>query len=445
MQEYTQQLRDDYDDAGLSSSDYRINHDRLYIEELHIHPTRITLTFAQEWNTSHSTPEGPAFLQYIQMIPSITDASLILTSFVVSRSFESPSVLKDIIRTHYVSQVTQHFFSLIGSLAILTGPADFLANIGTGVRDFFYEPINGLVHGPAEFFEGLENGSLSLVRGVFVGVVRGAANVTGVLNSNLVNLTDDSFIEERNAYHRNILDLNNSSKVSTMSDILALAGASIAHGVKSGAKGLVEEPMENFNRQGAAGFVKGMGQALVKAVVKPIVGIGDGAILMLQHVTDATDEEDTKIPAPKRLRRALLRKTSSKRNSVLLIPYDEKSAIVQRIIAGNENLDDAYLSHIYTDRYLLVASEQFLWIIERRTNIRELFRWEEISHFRSIEDRFMHIITFSKKGLRPKILEIESKEIREDFSELLSIQDMKMVSTFNFINIVSNFPRVKAP
>ena len=44
-----------------------------------------------------------------------------------------------------------------------------------------------LVHGPAEFFEGLENGSLSLVRGVFVGVVgvvrvvRGAANVTGVL------------------------------------------------------------------------------------------------------------------------------------------------------------------------------------------------------------------------------------------------------------------------
>ena len=41
-----------------------------------------------------------------------------------------------------------------------------------------------LVHGPAEFFEGLENGSLSLVYGVFVGVVRvvrGAANFTGVL------------------------------------------------------------------------------------------------------------------------------------------------------------------------------------------------------------------------------------------------------------------------
>jgi hypothetical protein len=436
INDYTQHIREEYKGAGLSCSDYCINTDRLYIEELHIHPTRISFTFAQEWSTSHSISEGPAFLQYIRLVPSITDASLILTSFVVSRSFESPSVLKDIIRTHYASQVTQHFFSLIGSLAILTGPADFLANIGTGVRDFFYEPINGLVHGPAEFFEGLENGSLSLVRGVFVGVVRGAANVTGVLNSNLVNLTDDSFIAERNAYHRTLLDLNRSSKPSTMSDILALAGASVVHGVKSGAQGLVEEPFEQFNRQGAAGFVKGMGQALVRAVVKPIVGIGDGAILMLQHVTDATDEEEAKVPVPKRLRRALLRKLSTRRNSVLLIPYDEKSAVVQKIVAGSDNLDDAYMSHIYTERYMLVASEQYLWIIERRTNEPEHLRWEEISHFRMFDHKFMHIITFTRKGLKPKILELESSETLEDFSELLSIQDGKMVS-FHFMSCTS--------
>ena len=115
--------------------------------------------------------------------------------------------------------------------------------------------------------------------------------------------------------------------------------------------------------------------------MKPIVGIGDGAILMLQHVTDATDEEEAKVPVPKRLRRALLRKLSTRRNSVLLIPYDEKSAVVQKIVAGSDNLDDAYMSHIYTERYLLVASEQYLWIIERRTNEPEHLRWEEISHF----------------------------------------------------------------
>ena len=185
--------------------------------------------------------------------------------------------------------------------------------------------------------------------------------------------------------------------------------------------------MENFNRQGAAGFVKGVGQALVKAVVKPIVGIGDGAILMLQHVTEATDEEEIQVAVPKRLRRALLRKLNSRRNSVLLIPYDEKAAVVQKLVTDKESLDDAYMNHIYTEKYLLVASEQFLSIIERRTEAVERLRWEEISHFHMFQNKFMHIVAFTTNGLKPKILELETPEVLEDFSELLSIQDGKMV------------------
>ena len=56
----------------------------------------------------------------------------------------------------------------------------YIQNVGTGVRDFFYEPINGIIQGPAEFLEGLETGTKNLARGLFVGVVRGAANVTEV-------------------------------------------------------------------------------------------------------------------------------------------------------------------------------------------------------------------------------------------------------------------------
>ena len=434
--DYTEQISEDYKSAGLTCSDYTINTDRLYIEQLHLHPVRISLTFTQEWNVDHSNSEGPALLHYIRVVPSIANASLIFTSFVVSHAFESPSILKDIIRTHYVSQVTQHFFSLIGSLAILTGPADFLGNIGTGVRDFFYEPINGLVHGPAQFFEGLETGSLSLVRGVFVGVVRGALNVTAVVNSNLVHLTDDSFIEERNAYQQTITDLSRSAKPATLADILSLAGASVAHGVKSGATGLYEEPFENFNRQGAAGFVKGVGHALVSAIVKPIVAIGDGAILLMQHVTDATSL-DPKTAIPRRLRRALPRKLNTKRNSVMLIPYDEKSAIAQKIVAGNDKHDDAYINHLYTERYLLIASERYLWIIERRTNEPECLRWEEMSHFHMFEGKFMHIVTFTNKGLKPKIFELESSKLLQGFNELLSIQNNKMVSSITLVFFVN--------
>ena len=153
--------------------------DRIYCEQLHLHPIRISVTFTQEWNVLDTVYGSPAILQYIKMMPSLANAQLTFTSFVVGHVFEAPEMLRRIITAHFSSQMTKHLFSIIGSLAILNGPADFLANVGTGVRDFFYEPINGLVHGPERFIEGLENGSISLARGVFLGVVRGAANVTG--------------------------------------------------------------------------------------------------------------------------------------------------------------------------------------------------------------------------------------------------------------------------
>lgn len=132
---------------GLQSMNQTVNSKRVYIEEFHLHPAIVSLTFTQDWSFDTPSSQAPAFLHYVRVIPSISNAQLIFTSFVVSHVFESPVVIRDIIRSHYVSQMTQHALTLIGSLAILTGPADFLANIGTGVRDFFYEPINGLVHG----------------------------------------------------------------------------------------------------------------------------------------------------------------------------------------------------------------------------------------------------------------------------------------------------------
>jgi len=45
-----------------------------------------------------------------------------------------------------------------------------------------YEPIQGLVKGPAEFLEGIESGTSSLARGVITGLVRGAARyVVGII------------------------------------------------------------------------------------------------------------------------------------------------------------------------------------------------------------------------------------------------------------------------
>ena len=56
------------------------------------------------------------------------------------------------------------------------------------------------------------------------------------------------------------------------------------------------------------------------AIVKPVVGVGDGAVVVMNHMSEVTSTESAKKRIPKRLRRALPRKLSDERNSVLLVP-----------------------------------------------------------------------------------------------------------------------------
>lgn len=47
----------------------------------------------------------------------------------------------------------------------LGSPADLVSNIGGGAKALVYAPAQGLVQGPAEFFEGVGRGAQSFVKG----------------------------------------------------------------------------------------------------------------------------------------------------------------------------------------------------------------------------------------------------------------------------------------
>ena len=360
---------------------------------------------------------------------SIAKAPLTFTSFVVSHVFESPQALGRVILTHYSSQLTKQIFGILGSLAILTAPADFITNVGTGVRDFFYEPINGAVHGPRQFIEGLEAGTQSLARGVFVGVVRGAANVTELVNANLVGLTaDEEFIDERKAHQRLLTDAQSRGTATrSFGDSLYLAGASVARSFRSGALGIVEQPAMYASKHGPVGFLKGVGKALVGAVVKPVVGMGDAAVLVMNHMSDATSTKQVLPKIPKRLRRALPSQSVQKPNCVRLIPYDERAAKAQKIVTGGESLDDVYYGHLQIPSHLIIASHQCLWAIDRRSREPWCANWEEVSHFSRVEGG-VRVVVFSKTGLKSYTFHVATKEDAADLYNLLAMHSEKMVS-----------------
>jgi hypothetical protein len=356
----------------------------------------------------------------------------------VSHVFEAPQALGRVVSTHYSSQLTKQIFAILGSLAIFGAPADFISNVGTGVRDFFYEPINGAVHGPKQFIEGLEAGTQSLARGVFVGVVRGAANVTELVNANLVGLTaDDEFIDERKAHQRLLTDAMSRGKSRpTLGDSLYLAGASVVRGVKSGALGIVEQPAIYASKHGPVGFLKGVGKAIVGALVKPVVGVGDAAVLVMNHVSDATSKQRAPTKIPKRLRRALPSHSSDK-----LVPYDERAAKAQKIVTGGESLEDVYIRHIHIPSHLIIASEQCLWAIDRRSRDPWCVNWEEISHFSRIEGG-IRVLVFSQTGLKTYVFHVESQEQANELHKLLLMHAPKMVCSLeqvhNRLRLVSN-------
>jgi len=296
------------------------------------------------------------------------------------------------------------------------------------VRDFFYEPINGLVHGPEQFIEGLEVGTQSLARGVFVGVVRGAANVTEVVNHNLAGLTaDEVFIGERNAHQRMLTDaMSRGTANRTIGDSLYLAGASVARGVKSGAMGIVEQPTIYASKHGPIGLLKGVGKALVGAIVKPVVGVGDAAVLVMNHVSEATSDKVVLLKIPKRLRRALPRKSSDIPHGVQLVAYDERAAKAQKIVTGGESLDDVYIGHVNTSTHLIISSELCLWVIEKESREPWCLNWDEVSHFRMLEGGMMQITIFSQTGLRSHIFHVDSPIEVAQLYQLLAMQRDKM-------------------
>lgn len=403
------------------------NSGRIYFEQLHLHPVRIALTFTQEWVDLDQGTESLMVFQFIRGMASIADAPLTFTSFVVGHVFESPQALLRIIATHYSSQLTKQIFAILGSLAILGAPADFISNVGTGVRDFFYEPIQGAVHGPRQFIEGLEAGTQSLARGVFVGVVRGAANVTEVVNANLAGLTaDDDFIDERKAHQRMLTDAMSRGVTSrTLNDSLLLAGASIARGLRSGALGIVEQPARYASKHGPVGFVKGVGKALIGAIVKPVVGVGDAAALLMNHVSDATSKKQVLLKIPKRLRRALPCRSSRKPNCVILTPYDDRAAKAQKIVTGGESVRDVYIGHVNIPSHLIIASDQCLWAIDKRSREPWCVNWEEISHFGAVKGG-MRVVVFSQTGLKPFVFEVDDEQERAELQKLLSMQLERM-------------------
>jgi vacuolar protein sorting-associated protein 13A/C len=103
-------------------------------------------------------------------LSSIESAPLRINSLVLENAFGSTALFFGALTNHFIQQAVQQSYKILGSFEFLGNPVSTVSHLGSGVSDFFYEPLEGLMVSPAAFGHGLLKGSTSLLRNSVTGV-----------------------------------------------------------------------------------------------------------------------------------------------------------------------------------------------------------------------------------------------------------------------------------
>ena len=146
-----------------------------------------------------------------------------------------------------------------------------VTDVGTGVKDFFYEPYQGYIRGPAQGTKGLLKGSASLVGYTAKGTIGTVGRIVGSFSNGMLVLADDrEYLNQRQG-----CSVNDGAPQNVYQGF-KVGLRSAYRGVKSGLQGIYLEPIRGAKQQGVVkGFLKGSVRGLGGAIIKPTSGVLD--------------------------------------------------------------------------------------------------------------------------------------------------------------------------
>ena len=161
-----------------------------------------------------------------------------MNSLVITNIYGSPEDIKNVLYNHYKSRIIRNFLTMFISSSSMLGQMNLIAHdLGTGFKDFYYMPKEGLVDGPLEAGKGLVFGTASLFGNTAKGAIGFGSRFVNTISKSLLFLTDDDeYIQQR-------------EKMEKPSNILtgfAYGLKSTVTGVASGVKGIVVNPIDGY-------------------------------------------------------------------------------------------------------------------------------------------------------------------------------------------------------
>jgi len=246
------------------------SNDKLYIEFLRTSPINLLLSyknindkFFEELNISSRIIKN-----IIDLFSNNENVNIKLNAVEFNHIQGSAEEIAEKITKYYSKNLFYQILKLLFSIDILGNPLKLLSNFGSGVKDFFYMPIQGLRNGPLDFVMGSYTGTKSLLSHAVGGVLDSTEKITFSIKKYLLKITnsDDYNRERQDLYNRSLN--GKSSKFSNSMKIIAL-------GIKYGFRDFLFLPYFYYKNFGILSFPKGVFMGFTSLFVKPISGCLD--------------------------------------------------------------------------------------------------------------------------------------------------------------------------
>ena len=249
---------------------------RIFAKFFQIHPFSVSISNSIDPAyslTSKMFATNPAMVPIETMFSTLQSVlgnldhvQLPFNSFITEDIFMYQDTLVNQLVNHYKYEGIKNAYKFIGGINILGNPIGLFENIGTGIKAFFYEPLQDSVQSAEELSKSLAKGGKVFLQTTTYGLINSARAVTGVIGDTLTNLTfDQEFKIDR-----------------------ASGKKGIVSGFTSGITGLYKEPKMGASKNGFVGALEGIGKGLIGVVTKPLVGVIDEATNAFDTIKDST-------------------------------------------------------------------------------------------------------------------------------------------------------------
>ena len=244
----------------------------IFLCHLETSPIDIVFSFISENKDkifSELLMNNPILRRFTTLFSNIEKTNLTLNKDIRYNIHGKTNIIISSILETYKQYAILNLMKIGANMEILGTPLSLVKSLGTGVKDFFQKPAEGIIHGPLDGAKGVYEGTKSLVKNTVGGALNTVSKITSGFSKEILILTqDENYINERE--RKNMMD-----KPKNVIEGIGYGISSMMSGIYYGVTDVVRKPLEGAKKENLKGFGKGMIQGLGGLVVKPVSGVVD--------------------------------------------------------------------------------------------------------------------------------------------------------------------------